>query len=345
VFTRIPPAGQSSATSAMKQGQDKLLAWRKAEQALGALSDRIRKRYFHGVFNGPSQMARFTEDDEMTALDRVLALAVVTGKDVSEPVVSDTSAAAPLIQPPENLLSINDPRASQELAALPAVDKARVNAYLDRARAMRRTNPAGAAQFAIHAAVIAQESGAHHLARHIKFHVQALAGMGNSTNAADDVRHMSVGGKTVSPRNSPGPGSDNPNARLSAVGVLLSTAGSSAGSSAGKSPGSITAHKHAEASVARTRTERHEREEKADKARGDGSSSAKPKTATEHVVTAHVAHLEHLHVLHKEHVAHLEHLHSEHVKHLEHLETHPAPKPAAKKPVSHKTTAGKTIKT
>jgi hypothetical protein len=221
VFTRIPPAGQSSATTAMKQGNEQTLRWRKAEMALGALSDRIRKRYFHGVFNGPSQMARLAEDD-MSALDR-LALAVTTGKDVSEPTESDTSGATPLIQPPEDLLNIADPDAQRQLAALPVLDKDRVNAYLARARDMLRTNPAGAAQSAMRAAVIAKESGAHDLARHILHHVRALADGGNATSAPSVAAQMRAGGKTVSPRNSPGPASDNPNgpAKLSAVEFLL----------------------------------------------------------------------------------------------------------------------------
>jgi hypothetical protein len=224
VFARIPSAGQSSATTAMKQGTDKMLAWRKAEQALGALSDRIRKRYFHGVFNGPSQVARLAEDD-MSALDR-LALAVATAHDVSEPVVSDTSGATPLIQPPENLLSITEPRATAELAAMPALDKERVNAYLGRARDMLRTNPAGAAQSAMRAVMIAKEAGAHHLARHILHHVRALADGGNSTSAPAAAVQMRVGDKAVSPVTSRTLGSDNPNgpAKLSAVDALLAAA-------------------------------------------------------------------------------------------------------------------------
>jgi hypothetical protein len=226
VFTRIPAAEQSSATTAMLAGRDKMMAWRKAEQALGALSDRIRKRFFHGIFSGPSQMARLTEDDDMTALDKVLALAVTTGKDVSEPVESDTSGAAPLIQPPEGLFSIADPDAARQLAALPAVDKARVTAYLDRARAMLATNRSGAAQSALRAAVIARESGAHDLARHIHRHVQALAEMGNMTHQANVAAQMQAGGKSVSPRDSRGPATDNPNgpARLTAVEALLAAA-------------------------------------------------------------------------------------------------------------------------
>jgi hypothetical protein len=211
VFTRIPPAGQSSATTAMLQGQHKVLAWRKAEQALGALTDRIRKRYFHGVYNGPSQMARMTQEDDMTALDRVLALAAVTGKDVSEPVTSDTSMRTPLIQPLENLLDIADPDARRQLNALPALDKAKVSAYLDSARRMLATNPGGAAQSALRACVVARESGAHDLARHIHHHVQALAMGQNLTHSADDAARMQAGGKGVSPVTYRPLATDNPN--------------------------------------------------------------------------------------------------------------------------------------
>jgi hypothetical protein len=136
----------------------------------------------------------------MTALDKVLALAgatITTGKDVSFPTVSDVSGRTPLIEPPENLLGAPTGKAAEELAGLPTLDKARVTAYLDRARAMLATNRAGAAQSAIRAAVIARESGAHHLARHIKAHVQALAEMGNATKAGPQAGVMSAGGKTV----------------------------------------------------------------------------------------------------------------------------------------------------
>ena len=215
VFTAIPSAEQSSATAAMKQGLEKSMAWRKVEVQLQALADRIRKRYFHGVFSGPSSMARLTEEP-MSALDK-LALAVATGKDVSEPVTSDISGRTPLIQPPEDLLNIADPDAARQLAALPALDKARVNAYLDAARGMLATNPAGAAQFAIRACVIARESGAHDLARHIRHHVQALGDMGNTTNDPEDARRMEVGGKTVRPADSRQTVADTGNTTLTAL--------------------------------------------------------------------------------------------------------------------------------
>jgi len=315
VFTAVPPAAQSSATSAMKQGQAKQLAWRKAEQALGALSDRIRKRYFHGVFNGPSQMARFTEDRDMTALDRVLALAVVTGHDVSEPSESDTSGATPLIQPPEGLLDITDANAARELAALPLLDKAKVNAYLDQARKMAGTNRSGASQAALRASVIAHEAGARDLARHIRAHVRALAEMGNLTNPRDAAARMEAGGKSVSPVNSPQTVADTGNGpmHLSAVErlELAAAAGKSAGVTAGHSTGAAP-------------------------------HPAPTYSGSAHPPKGHPTPLsEHLHHLHELHLAHLHRLHE---LHLEHMRTHPAaPKKAtagAATPGPRSSTAG-----
>jgi hypothetical protein len=307
MFARVPPGAQSSATTAMRQGTEQAQRWRKAEMALGALADRIRKRFFHGVYNGPSQMARFTEDD-MSALE-MLALAVATGHDVSEPVESDTSGATPLIQPPEDLLSITDPDASRELSALPVLDRAKVDAYLGRARDMRRTNPAGAAQSAIRAAVIAREAGAHDLARHIRHHVQALADMGNATAAADAAGRMQAGGKTVSPSVSRTLGSDNPNgpARLSAVErlALAAAAGKSAGTTAGHSVGTPPVRRPA--------------------------APAYPGSA--HPPKGHPTPMsEHLHKLHVLHLEHLAHLHALHLQHEQHMASHPAPAPVKKTP-------------
>jgi hypothetical protein len=317
LFTRVPAASRSSATSEMMAGRDKAMAWRKAEQQLAALTDRIRKRYFHGVYNGPSQQARFTEDDMPTALDK-LTLAVATGHDVSEPVQSDTSGVTPLIQPAEDLLNITDPKATAELSVLPPLDRQKVDAYLASARGMLRTNPAGAAQMAIRAAVIAHEGGAHHLARHIKKHVQALADGASQTNTADAARAVSVGGKAVSPQNRL-QGPDNPNAKLSAVDLLLAVAaGTSAGSSAGKTAGGAPRRQVASHPVA-----------------------SHPVPDAHQLHTEHVAHL---HKLHTEHVAHLEHLHHLHVEHMAHVATHPVshsttppPKKAPSKPVTHVT--------
>jgi hypothetical protein len=227
VFSGIPPAAQSSASASMKQGRDKQLAWRKAEMQVAALADRIRKKFFHGVYNGPSQLGRFTTEDDMGALDKVLALAgakITTGKDVSFPSTSDVSGRAPLIQPPEGLLEISDKRAAEELSSMPMVDRARFTAYLDRARAMLATNRSGAAQSALRAVMIARDAGAHHLARHLHQHVQALADMGNVTHTGAEAGRMGHGG-TVSPQNNPqkiaDTGNQTPMARLSAVDRVL----------------------------------------------------------------------------------------------------------------------------
>lgn len=330
VFTRIPPAAQSSATAAMKTGMDKTMAWRKAEQALGALSDRIRKRYFHGIFNGPSQLARFTEDDDMTALDRVLALAgapVTTGKDVSFPTTSDVSGRTPLIEPPEDLLNITDRKAGEELAALPALDKARVNAYLDRARDMLATNRYGAAQSALRAAMIARESGAHHLAKHIHAHVQALGDMGNVTRAGAGV--MSAGGKTVSPQNSrqtvADPGNQTPATSLTAVERLeLASVGAGKSKSGGGTPWLPEAQWIAKTNKA---------DAAAASAKRVPGARPEPKAGTViHSKTAPAGtpgpsrppgpdHRDphQLHVLHVEHLEHLHHLHVLHEDHMQHM--------------------------
>jgi hypothetical protein len=315
----VTPAATSSATSAMLMGRDQQMRWRKAEQALGALTDRIRKRFFHGVFNGPSQLGRFSEGTDMTALDRVLALAVVTGKDVSEPVTSDTSGATPLLQAPENLMNVTDPKAAEELASLPPLDRQRFDAYLNRARAMLKTNPSGAAQSALRAAVIAHESGARHLARHVKGHVQALADGGNTTHTAEEAASMEAGGKKVSPQNRPQTTASTGNgpwawsAPSGPLDLVLAAAGSSAGKSA-------------------------------------GSGAPRQLGAKPDAHQLHVEHLAHLHTLHVEHVEHLSHLHALHVAHMAHEEHQAAaghstgtPAPKTSTTAKPKTTAGPTV--
>jgi hypothetical protein len=69
----VPPAAQSSATSAMLQAREKTLAYRKLDQQVAALADRLRRNYFsqvpgNGVYGGPSQPAR------LSAVDRVVRL-------------------------------------------------------------------------------------------------------------------------------------------------------------------------------------------------------------------------------------------------------------------------------
>jgi hypothetical protein len=326
VFAQVPPGEQSSATTAMKQGTDRRLAWRRAEMAAQALAERIRKKFFHGVYNGPSQLGRFTEDG-MTALDKVLALAgapVTTGKDVSFPTVSDVSGRTPLIEPPEDLLGAPAGKAAEELAALPALDKARVNAYLDRARAMLATNRAGAAQSAIRAAVIARESGAHHLARHIKVHVQALADMGNVTKAGPQAGIMSAGGRTVGHSDSrqtvADPGNRTPATSLTAVERLeLASVGAGKAKSGGGGTWLPEAQwkkvEHAQDAAARAKKSAapvpgaRPTPKAGTVIRSASPPAGEPgpgRPADHHEL--HVEHLEHLHRLHVLHEDHIEHM-------------------------------------
>jgi hypothetical protein len=344
VFAQVPPGEQSSATAAMKQGTDRRLAWRKAEMATQALAERIRKKFFHGVYNGPTSLGRFTTEDDMTALDKVLALAgapVTTGKDVSFPTVSDVSGRTPLIEPPEDLLGAPTGKAAEELAGLPTLDKARVTAYLDRARAMLATNRSGAAQSALRAAVIAHESGARHLARHIKAHVQALAEMGNVTKAGPQAGVMSAGGKTVSPQNSrqttADTGNRTPATGLSAVQRLeLASVGAGKAKSGGSAWLPEAAWKkveHAQDAAAKSKAAAKPvpgarptpppgtvirssgappGEPGPGRRPSAGGGSGRDPHQLHELHTEHLEHLHRLHVLHQDHVEHMKNLGAQH---------------------------------
>lgn len=75
VFSRIPPAEQSSAGQAILEAQKQRDQWRELNFAIQVLADRIRKRYFHGEYNGPSMQARLADETDVTELEKVLALA------------------------------------------------------------------------------------------------------------------------------------------------------------------------------------------------------------------------------------------------------------------------------
>lgn len=77
VFSKIPPAEQSSAGQAILEAQKQRNQWRELHFAVQTLADRIRKRYFHGQYNGPTQMARFTDGSDMGALEVLLVQAEV----------------------------------------------------------------------------------------------------------------------------------------------------------------------------------------------------------------------------------------------------------------------------
>jgi hypothetical protein len=279
VWTRVPPAERSSAHAVMQQSRDQAQQYKVLAQKVARLADRIRSNLFPaGIYSGPTTPVRLTGDRPMTAVEHLLKLAgPPAGHDVSEPVTSDTSGQTPLLQVPENLMQIgSDPRSREELAALAALDRTRVTAYLDKARQMLRTNPAGAAQMAARAKAVAAGGGAHHLARHIHHHIEALATQGNreGQGAADA---MPPGA-----RNSP----DTPSGAVHQLAATLALA--SAGSTAGAAV-HAQAHKILQ------------------------SHSATRTPAQEHVLheshVLHLHHVEHLHVQHVEHVAHVEHLH------------------------------------
>jgi hypothetical protein len=60
VFTRVPSAEASSATALMLQGRDRSLEWRGLETRCDEMVTRLRKRFFHGRFNGPSEQPRLS---------------------------------------------------------------------------------------------------------------------------------------------------------------------------------------------------------------------------------------------------------------------------------------------
>jgi hypothetical protein len=70
VFTRVPSAEQSSANTAMLRSKDREMAWRRLEFQVATAVDRIRRRHFHGMYQG-SPLARFTGE---SAVARVLRL-------------------------------------------------------------------------------------------------------------------------------------------------------------------------------------------------------------------------------------------------------------------------------
>jgi hypothetical protein len=59
----VPPAEQSSAHGAMKEAHDQAMAWRRLDQRMAAVADKLRRNYFGkvpgaGVYGGPSTPLR-----------------------------------------------------------------------------------------------------------------------------------------------------------------------------------------------------------------------------------------------------------------------------------------------
>lgn len=192
VFSRIPPAEQSSAGQAVLEGVERHKQWRELEQAVQGLADRIRKRFFHGQYNGPSLMNRLTEDSVSSALDKVLALAgqeAPAAQDVSFPTESDLSKQATLMQPPD-VLVIND-EASKELAALPALQRVQVTTFIAKAReAQGQVDLYASRQWLARAFyAVVNVRHAHELAAQLRHHLDTLA-MQSSTTWADGSEHV-----------------------------------------------------------------------------------------------------------------------------------------------------------
>ncbi len=178
VFTRIPPAEQSSANSAVLQSRERVLTWRRLEQETQALIDRILRRYFHGKYNGPSAMARLTEDGTMTALDKVLALAgqkVPAAKDVSFPTTTDTSLQVQPLQAPRDMLAQFQAQVYKLLPELSVLDRMRVMSYLDTANKAATSSPYAAQQSLARAQAIAFNAGLLDLAKYIHRWIDCLA--------------------------------------------------------------------------------------------------------------------------------------------------------------------------
>ena len=183
VFAKVPPAAQSSATSEMKQSRERTREWRSLQRKTLALADRIRKNFFHGVYNGPSQMARLTEA-EVSALDKVLlAQRVVTGQDVSFPTTSDTTQRAELLQPQgtPSIGSLTGDAAKELREKLSAVDALRVRAYLDIARKTCASNPYIARQQLARALHMARNNRAEALGSCVTEWLEDLSSASNRT--------------------------------------------------------------------------------------------------------------------------------------------------------------------
>lgn len=190
---RVPAAAQSSARTEMLESRSRTQEWRMLERHVQALADRIRKRYFHGVYQGPSQMARLTD---VSALDKVLFLAgqgVVTGQDVSFPTTSDTSRQAKLIQVPGIGTTVLDEEARKELNGLNPLDKVRVNAYLS-AASSAGDDSYQARQYLARAHYAARDAGAHYLARCLFEQIRSLQGGMNQAPAGDSDLGQGSGG-------------------------------------------------------------------------------------------------------------------------------------------------------
>lgn len=189
VFARVPSAEQSSATTAMRLGTQRVLAWRGLETKVAGHIDTIRRHYFHGMYgNGQADHnLGFAREDNVSALDRVL-LAVPSAHDVSEPVATGSSMETPYLQARDSGAFITGPKATQELADMNALDRLQITAHLDAARKRRDAgNYGSAATCLLKAKDVAHTAGALHVCEELHSHVRALADQGSTTPAPDSL--------------------------------------------------------------------------------------------------------------------------------------------------------------
>jgi hypothetical protein len=203
VFARtVPPGERSSANTAMLRSKGQEMAWRVLEQAVAAAVDRIRRRHFHGQSPAGMQNARFSQEEQMTALEKVLRLAAgpPAAHDVSEPATSDTSMETKLLKAPDDLSAILGPHAARELAELSPIDRLLISAHMDGAKAaLAGHNVYGATSLLARAKTAAWEAGAHHLAKHLHQHIESIS-VGESTHDPEHAAQMRAGDKVISPQ-------------------------------------------------------------------------------------------------------------------------------------------------
>ena len=97
VFAKtIPPAETSSATASMLASQKQRLAWRALQHGIAMAIDKTKRHFFHGQLGSWSTQARFTQEADMDALDKVLRLAAeLEGVGLAAPPLHAKAAVKP----------------------------------------------------------------------------------------------------------------------------------------------------------------------------------------------------------------------------------------------------------
>jgi hypothetical protein len=209
VFARVPSAEMSSANNAMLQTQDTSRTWKRLELQVGAMVDRIRRRYFHGHYNGPSTEARLSTEDDMTAVDKFLALAgapITTGKDVSFPTESDTAQEVPLLQlkGSQSAGFKLSPKALADISMLSPLDRLKVNTWLKECgTALNAKNLQYATELLLRVKSLAFATARFDLEGEMADWVHGIVQRKNSTHEPDTAWSMRIEEKVIPSQNSP----------------------------------------------------------------------------------------------------------------------------------------------